>query len=322
MVEKIEFTQKPPKGGVWDVAIIGSGPSALTAAIYTTRGAASTIILGGESWGGQLKFTTVVDNFPGFHEGVQGPELMDRMRAQTERFGAEFIERSVTKVNFLKKPFEVFYADEVVKSNAVILATGAVNKWLEVPGEQEFLGRGVATCAPCDAPFYKDKVVAVIGGGDSALTEALVLTKYAKKVYIIHRRDQLRASFAMQEKARKNQKIEFVWNTEVIEILGSNVVEKLKVKNNKTYQESEILVDGVFIAIGHKPASDIFIGQIDIDDHGYVAVHDNTKTSVDGVFAAGEVHDNRYKQAITSAGFGCMAAMDALLYLDKEISTW
>ncbi|MCX7928711.1 MAG: thioredoxin-disulfide reductase [Patescibacteria group bacterium] len=321
MFEKLEFAQKPKKGETWDVAIIGSGPSALTAAIYTTRGAASTIILGGENWGGQLKLTTVVDNFPGFHEGIQGPELMDRMRFQAERFGAEFVEKNVVRVDFKKKPFEI-YTDEAIRSNSVIIATGARNKWLGISGEQEFLGRGVATCAPCDAPFYKDKIVAVVGGGDSALTEALVLTKYASKVYVIHRRDQFRASFAMQEKARKNARIEFLWNTEVIEIMGSSVVEKLKIKNNKTYEEGELLVNGIFIAIGHTPASELFVGQVDIDERGYIIVHDNTKTSVEGVFAAGEIQDAYYRQAITSAGFGCMAAMDALLYLDKNIPTW
>jgi thioredoxin reductase (NADPH) len=322
MSDKIEYAQKPAKGTPWDVVIIGSGPAALTAAIYTTRGAASTIIVGGEKWGGQLMLTTTVDNFPGFPDGVQGPDLMTLMRTQAERFGTEFLEKNVTKVDFSSIPYKVFYDDEVVTGKSVIIATGAQNKWLGVLGEQEFLGRGVATCAPCDAPFYKDKKVAVVGGGDSALTEALVLTKYATEVIVIHRRDELRASVAMQQKAKSNSKISFLWNTEVTEIQGSTTVEKIICKNTKTNDSSELVVDGIFIAVGHKPDSDIFKGPIEMDDRGYIKAQGYTKTNLDGVFVAGEVHDDHYKQAITTAGYGCMAGMDTLLYLDKSVPSW
>lgn len=322
MEENIEYSPKPKEGEPWDVAIIGSGPAGLTAAIYTTRGAASTLVLAGEKWGGQLMLTTEVDNFPGFPEGIQGPELMMRMRKQAERFGAEIVEKNVVQVNFSSLPYKIITSDSQYLAKTVIISTGASNKWLGVPGEKELLGRGVATCAPCDAPFYKDKKVAVVGGGDSALTEAIVLTKYATEVIVIHRRDELKASVAMQKKAKDNKKIKFLWNTEITRIVGEGKVEKLELKNNKENKTSELKVDGVFIAIGHKPDSDLFKGPVEMDERGYIKVHGHTSTNLEGVFVAGEVHDQHYKQAITTAGFGCMAAMDALRYLDKSGPSW
>jgi len=328
------FASKSDPNKSWDIAIIGSGPAALTAAIYTTRGAASTLILGGESWGGQLMLTTLVENFPGFPEGIQGPELINNMRKQAERFGAEFIEKNVEKVDFSKKPFEIFVQGVKYFAKVIIIATGASNKWLGVPGEKELIGRGVASCAPCDAPLYKGKKVAVVGGGDSAMTEALVLTKYATEVTIIHRRDQFRASSAMQKKVFdqvKLGKIKIVWNTEVGEVQGSGKVEKLILKNSNDNSIGELVIDGVFVAIGHVPDSDIFKGSIQMDEKGYIKISQNpklpaqnynTSTNIPGVFVAGEANDYKYKQAITTAGFGCMAGMDALRYLDKNLPSW
>jgi thioredoxin reductase (NADPH) len=311
------FAPKPESGEAWDVAIIGSGPAALTAAIYTTRGAASTLILGGETWGGQLMLTTTVDNFPGFPQGVEGPDLMRAMRTQAERFGAEFKEANLTQVVFDKTPFELVAGGEAFKAKTVIIATGASTLWLDVPGLKELIGRGVCSCAPCDAPFFKEKKVAVIGGGDSAMEEALTLTRYASEVTIIHRRDQFRASAAMQQKVLNNPKIKVLWNTEVSEIKGRDKVESLILKNNKDNTTSQLPVDGVFIAIGHKPETDIFKGPVVVDEKGYIAVQEGTKTNVPGVFVAGDVHDYRYRQAITAAGFGSMAALDVLKYLEE-----
>ncbi|OGM21878.1 thioredoxin-disulfide reductase [Candidatus Woesebacteria bacterium RIFCSPHIGHO2_01_FULL_38_9b] len=316
------FAKKPEGSEAWDVAIIGSGPAGLTAAIYTTRGAASTIVLGGENWGGQLMLTTTVDNFPGFPDGIQGPDLMKNMRDQVERFGAVFVQKNASYVDFSKNPYTIRTSEAEYLAKSVIIATGASNKWLGVEGEQELLGRGVATCAPCDAPFYKNKKVAVVGGGDSAMTEALVLTKYADKVTLIHRRGEFRASAAMQKRVVENTKIEVLWNTEVTRIVGQNKVEKIALMNNKDNKQSDLEVDGVFIAVGHKPDSDLFKGPIEMDERGYVIVKDHTKTNLEGVFVAGEVHDQHYRQAITTAGFGCMAGMDALRYLDKNVPSW
>jgi len=316
------FAKKPEGSEAWDVAIIGSGPAGLTAAIYTTRGAASTIVLGGENWGGQLMLTTTVDNFPGFPDGIQGPDLMKNMRDQVERFGAVFVQKNASYVDFSKNPYTIRTSEAEYLAKSVIIATGASNKWLGVEGEQELLGRGVATCAPCDAPFYKNKKVAVVGGGDSAMTEALVLTKYADKVTLIHRRGEFRASAAMQKKVVENTKIEVLWNTEVTRIVGQNKVEKIALMNNEDNKQSDLEVDGVFIAVGHKPDSDLFKGPIEMDERGYVIVKDHTKTNLEGVFVAGEVHDQHYRQAITTAGFGCMAGMDALRYLDKNVPSW
>lgn len=316
------FAPKPLQNEPWDVLIIGSGPAALTAAIYTTRGAASTVIIGGEKWGGQLMLTSTVDNFPGFPDGIDGPELMTKMRSQAERFGAEFIEKYVESVDFSTSPYTITANEKTYLAKSVIIATGAQNKWLGVRGEQELLGRGVATCAPCDAPFYKNKRVAVVGGGDTAMTEALVLTKYASEVFILHRREELRASVAMQEKVKSNPKISILWNTEVREIVGETKVEKLKLYNNKENKEDELSVDGIFIAIGHHPDSRLFKGPIAMDERGYISVTNNTHTNIEGVFVAGEVHDDCYKQAITTAGYGCMAGMDALRYLDKDVPSW
>ncbi|HEX6977193.1 MAG TPA: thioredoxin-disulfide reductase [Patescibacteria group bacterium] len=309
---------QPKEGEPWDIVVIGSGPASLTASIYTTRGAASTLILGGEKWGGQLMLTTTVDNFPGFPEGVQGPDLMLAMRKQAERFGALFLEKNVEKVDFTKKPFELTASGVIYKAKSVIVATGADTLWLTCPGVNELIGRGVSSCAPCDAPFFKEKKVAVVGGGDSAMEEALVLTKYASEVYIIHRRDAFRASQVMQQKVLSNPKIKVIWNTEVSKVKGINKVENLILKNNKENTTSELPIDGLFIAIGHKPQTDIFKGVIDIDEKGFILVKDHTKTNIEGVFVAGDVHDNHYKQAITASGFGCMAAMDTLKYLDES----
>lgn len=302
---------------IWDVAIIGSGPSGLTAAIYTTRGAVSTLVLGGEKWGGQLMLTTEVDNFPGFPEGIQGPDLMLNMRRQAERFGANFVEKNVESVDLTSSPKKIVADGQTYQAKAVIVATGADTLWLNVPGEKELIGRGVSSCAPCDAPFFKEKIVAVVGGGDSAMEEALVLTKYAKEVHVIHRRDQFRASKAMQEKVFANSKIKVIWNTVVTEIVGTQKVEKIKLKDTGG-KESEMVVDGIFVAIGHTPATGIFAGKIELDEKGYVKKGDNMTTSVAGVFVAGDVHDHHYKQAVTAAGLGCMAGMEALKFLDES----
>ncbi|OGM10078.1 thioredoxin-disulfide reductase [Candidatus Woesebacteria bacterium RBG_13_46_13] len=309
------FALKPKEGEAWDVAIIGSGPAALTAAIYTTRGAASSVILGGEKWGGQLMLTTGVDNFPGFPDGIQGPDLMMAMRKQAERFGAEFIQSNVQSVDLGKKPFEISSAGEKYLAKTIVIATGAATLWLDAPGISKLIGRGVSSCAPCDAPFFKDKNVAVVGGGDSAMEEALVLTKYATSVTIIHRRDAFRASQAMQQKVMANPKVKILWNTEVVEAKGEQKLEKAILKNNKDNTTSELALDGIFIAIGHRPESELFKGPIELDEKGYIKVYENSKTNVPGIFVAGDVHDWHYRQAVTAAGYGCMAGMDVLSYL-------
>lgn len=305
---------------VYDVIVVGSGPAGLSAAIYTIRGAASTLIIGGEKWGGQLMLTTDVENFPGFPEGILGPALMDNMRKQAERLGAEFLENNVKSIDITQKPFRVTISSgEVFTSNSIILATGALTKWLDVPGEKELIGRGVSTCAPCDAPFFKDKKVAVVGGGDSAMEEASVLTKYAAQVVIIHRRDSFKASEIMQKRVLENPKIKVYWNTEVIKIGGEAKVENLELKNNKTGESTTEQFDGVFVSIGHKPDSDIFKGIIELDEKGFVKVKDgHSRTSVPGIFVAGDVMDPYYKQAITAAGSGCAAALDTLDFLSEN----
>lgn len=301
---------------IYDVAIIGSGPSGLTAAIYTTRGAASTIIFGGESWGGQLMLTSEVDNFP-TQPGIMGPDLMQKMKDHATQFGAEFIPNNVQSVDISVHPFQLAVNNKEYFAKSIIIATGAETKWLDAPGVSKLIGRGVSSCAPCDAPFFKNKKVAVVGGGDSAMEEALYLTKYTDDVTLIHRKDTFRASQAMQEKVLNNPKIKIMWNTEIEEVVGEEKVNSLKLKNNKTNEHQELIVDGLFVAIGHTPSSMVFKGKIDLDDHGYVVAHDRTRTSTPGIFVAGDVEDVHYKQAITAAGFGCMAGMDTLNYLSS-----
>jgi thioredoxin reductase (NADPH) len=313
------FSSKPENPeGPWDVVIIGSGPAGLTAAIYTTRGAASTLILGGEIWGGQLMLTTQVDNFPGFPQGILGPKLMEEMKAQAQRFGAEFVAQNVTAIDVNKKPFEIKSGDKTYLARSIIITTGAETVWLDVPGISKLIGRGVSSCAPCDAPFFKGKKVIVVGGGDSAMEEADVLTKYASEVVIVHRRDTFRASAAMQKKVLGNSKIKVLWNSEVVEVVGEEKLEKTKIKNNVTGEVSEVPIDGLFVAIGHRPGSMVFKGVIELDEKGFVVIHDDTSSSVPGVFVAGDVHDYKYKQAITAAGYGCQAAMDTLSFLAES----
>lgn len=315
-MESVSFAKKPTSpGDPWDVVIVGSGPAGLTAAIYTTRGAASTLILGGEKWGGQLMLTTVVDNYPGFPEGIDGPVLMENMKNQAIRFGAEFKPVNVTNVDFSKKPFELIADGITYKAKTVVVATGAETKWLGVPGEEKLIGRGVSSCAPCDAPFFKEKKVIVIGGGDSAMEEALVLTKYASSVTIIHRKSEFRASKAMQQKTFVSPKVAVIWDSEVIQVNGENVLESVTVKNTKTGEISEISANGMFVAIGHIPSSEIFKGIIDLDEKGFIIPKANAKSNIEGVFVSGDIHDHTYKQAITAAGYGCQAGMEALNYL-------
>ncbi len=348
--EKIEYVTKPKEGEPWDVVIIGSGPAALTASIYTTRGAASTLIIAGDKWGGQLMLTTAVDNYPGFPEGIQGPELILRMRKQAERFGADIVEKNAEVVDFEKKPFELAAGGDIYKAKTVIIATGSDTKWLGVSGEDRLRGRGVSSCAPCDAPFFKDKEVVVIGGGDSAMEEALVLTKYSPLVTMVHRRDEFKASAAMQKKvldAKKQGKIRILWDTEVEEVLGETSVSALKLKTRSESDTARELIEsemkdfngkeiekrdglliwemptqGVFVAIGHIPATDIFSGKIELDKKGYVIKKGPQSDIKEGVFVAGDVHDHTYKQAITAAGYGAMAALETLRYLDKGIPNW
>lgn len=312
------IAEKPTGKEPWDVIIIGSGPAAFTAAIYTTRGASSTLVITGEKWGGQLMNTSMVDNFPGFPEGIMGPDLMFNFKKQAERFGAEVLIKSVTKVDLKKKVFEIFAGSEKYLARSVIVATGALTKWLNVKGEKSLIGRGISTCAPCDAPFFKNKKVGVVGGGDSAMEEAYTLTKYASEVILIHRRDEFRASEAMQEKVLKNPKIKILWSTEITEVLGEKKLEKIVIKNLKTGKEEEIEIDGLFVAIGHKPDSDIFKGQLNMDEKGFILPSNfHCGTSVKGVFVAGDVLDKDYKQAVVAAGSGCIAGMEALKYLDQ-----
>jgi len=303
---------------LYDVIIIGSGPAGLTAAIYTGRARLETLVIGGATWGGQLMLTSEVENFPGFPDGILGPELMSKMRKQAEKFGAKTLFEDVTSVDFSSRPFKINVGDKSFEAKAVIIATGASAKMLGLPAEYNLVGRGVSYCATCDAPFFRDKKTVVVGGGDTAMDEALTLAKYAQEVTIVHRRDRLRACKTLQERVFANQKINLVLNSVVEDILGEVRVEGVKLKNVQTGEETVMSTDAVFVAIGHKPNTEVFKGQIKLDEYGYVVVHDQTKTSVDGVFAAGDVQDYRYKQAITSAGSGCMAALDGEKYLQEH----
>jgi thioredoxin reductase (NADPH) len=302
------------------VVIIGSGPAGFTAAIYAARASLSPLVLAGMYWGGQLVLTSDVENFPGYPEGVLGPDMMNELRAQAERFGAEVRDVDVTRVDFSRRPFIVKTEDEVVTANSVIIATGATAKRMGAIGEEEMFGRGVSTCATCDGWFYRDKEIAVIGGGDSALEEALFLTRFAKKVTVVHRRGTLRASKVLQQRAFANPKIDFLWNAVVEEVLGNDRVTGLRLRDTVNGEESVLPVDGVFVAVGHQPNTALFAGQIELDAAGYIAKQDRdtTATNVPGVFAAGDVRDHRYRQAITAAGDGCKAAMDAERWLEEE----
>jgi thioredoxin reductase (NADPH) len=309
---------------LWDVMIIGSGPSGWTAAIYAARADLKTLVFTGLERGGlpggQLMLTTEVENYPGFRDGIMGPELMDQMREQALRFGTQLVEDDVTAVDFSKRPFTLTVGDEQYRGRAVIIATGASAIWLGLDNEKRLQGRGVSACATCDGFFFRNKDVVVVGGGDTAMEEATFLTRYANKVEVVHRRDELRASKIMQDRARNNPKISFVWDSVVSDVLGETGVEGVRIKNVKTGAEHDVKTDGLFIAIGHRPNTDLFAGQIEMDEHGYIIQVDHTQTSVPGVFAAGDVSDTRYKQAVTAAGDGCRAALDAEHFLTGDVA--
>ncbi len=309
---------------VENVIIIGSGPAGHTAAIYTARAELKPLQfeglqLGGQP-GGQLMLTTEVENYPGFPEGKEGPELMQLFKKQSERFGTRVVSADVTKVDFSAQPLKVWAGEDEYQTKSVIITTGAQAMWIGVPGEVEYQGKGVSACATCDGFFFRDKEIVIVGGGDSAMEEANFLTRFAKKVTVMHRRDELRASKIMQQRAFDNPKIEFAWNTEVKEVLGDgDKITALRVYNNKTEETSEFPTEGLFVAIGHKPNTKIFDGQLDLDEKGYIVTTPGTsKTSVEGVFAGGDVADHVYRQAITAAGTGCMAALDAERYLSAN----
>jgi thioredoxin reductase (NADPH) len=298
------------------VIIIGSGPAGLTAAIYAARANLRPLVLAGGLYGGQLMLTTEVENYPGFPEGIMGPDLMIKFREQAERFGAKIVNVDVTSVDFTKQPLVVRTSDEEYQAKTVIVATGASARWLDIPGESLLRGRGVSTCATCDGAFFREKNIVVAGGGDSAMEEALFLTRFGKHVTVIHRRDALRASKIMADRAFANEKIDFIWNTVIEEILGETHMTGLRLRNVVTDEVSDFSADGLFVAIGHTPNTGIFSGQLDLDEKGYIISPDGTATNVEGVFVAGDVNDIRYKQAVTAAGAGCRAAMDAERHLE------
>ncbi len=300
-----------------DVIIIGSGPAGLTAAIYTSRARLKTLVIAGTMWGGQLMLTSEVENFPGFKEGVLGPKLMEDMRKQAERFGAYMVLDDATAVDLSSKPFKVKVRNRVFQGKTIIIATGASAKWLGLENEERLRGRGISVCATCDAAFFKDKKVVVVGGGDTAMEEALALTKFVREVKIIHRRNQLRASKILQEAVLKDPKIEVIWDSIVQDIIGKDKVEGVKLRNVKSNEDTELTCDAVFLAIGFKPNTEIFKDQVKLDEKGYVLVNDETKTNVEGVFAAGDVRDNKYRQAATAVGDGCKAAIDVQRYLEQ-----
>jgi thioredoxin reductase (NADPH) len=301
------------------VVIIGSGPAGLTAALYTARANLKPLLIEGLESGGQLMLTTMVENWPGFRDGIMGPELMTAMREQAQRFGADLVDGNVTSVNLRERPFAVALDEgKTVTTDSLIIATGASARWLEIGSDRKLSGHGVSTCATCDGYFFRGKPIAVVGGGDSAMEEAIYLTRFASKVTVIHRRDSLRASKIMQDKAFANPKVEFVWDSEIAEVkdVGKGEVTGIVVRNLKSGRLTDIPLDGVFIAIGHTPNTALFTGQIDLDENGYIVTRGGSHTNVPGVFAAGDVQDHVYRQAVTAAGSGCMAAIDAEKYLE------
>ena len=307
----------PATNDIRDLVIIGSGPAGYTAAIYAARARMNPLMYAGYQAGGQLMLTSEVENFPGFEHGVQGPNLMEVMRKQAQRFGAEIHNVDVTKVDFSKRPFTVWVDDKSVQAKAVIIATGASAKLLGLPSEKSLMGKGVSTCATCDGAFFKDADIIVAGGGDSAMEEANFLTRFAKKVYLVHRRDEFRAIEIMLDRARANPKVEFMLDTiiEKIDDESKNTVTGATLKNTKTGKVTQLKIDGVFVAIGHTPNTKLFAGQIDVDAGGYIVTKKGTATNVEGVFAAGDVVDHTYRQAITAAGMGCQSALDAERWL-------
>jgi thioredoxin reductase (NADPH) len=303
---------------VHEVLILGSGPAGLTAAVYSARANLSPLLIDGSQPGGQLTLTTDVENFPGFPKGIMGPQLIQDMRAQAERFGTQFRHGHVTEVDLQSQPFRITVdGEETLEAKTLIISTGASANLLGLPSESRLMGHGVSTCATCDGFFFRGKEIAVVGGGDSAVEEATFLTKFASKVTIIHRRDKLRASKIVQDRAMKNEKIAFQWNSTLEEVIGDEVVTGVRLRNTQTHQTEELALSGVFVAIGHTPNTSLFKGQIDMDEQGYIRTQPyRTTTNVPGVFAAGDVQDSNYRQAITAAGSGCMAAIDAERYLE------
>ncbi len=302
----------------YDVIIIGAGPSGYTAGIYCSRAGYDTLILSGLLPGGQLVNTTEVENYPGFENGIMGPDLMIDMRKQSQRMGTTIIDDVAVDVDFRRKPFKVLTASEEFEGRAVIIATGANPRKLGIEGEETFSGKGVSYCATCDGPFFRNQEIIVVGGGDSAIEEATFLTKFATNVHLIHRRKELRASKIMQERAFNNEKIKFHFDSAVTKITGDQKIQQAVLKNLKTNEESTLDAGGLFVAIGHEPNTELFKGQIDLDNDGYIVLKNKTHTNIEGIFAAGDVHDRSYRQAITAAGYGCMAAIDVDKYLTES----
>ena len=302
----------------YDVIIIGAGPAGYTAGIYCSRARRDTLLISGLLPGGQLMNTTDVENYPGFEEGIMGPDLMLTMRKQAERMSTTILDDVVVNVDFRAKPFKVLTGSEEYEAKAVIVCTGATPRKIGIEGEQTFSGKGVSYCATCDGAFFRNQDIAVVGGGDSCMEEATFLTKFASKVHIIHRRDTFRASKIMQERALNNEKIEVHWNSAVEDIKGDQKVQQIILKDTKTGENKTLEMGGVFVAIGHEPNTELFKNQLEMDENGYIIQKKNTETSVKGVFTAGDVHDHRYRQAVTAAGFGCMSAIDVDKYLSEQ----
>ncbi|MEM0106813.1 MAG: thioredoxin-disulfide reductase [Candidatus Micrarchaeaceae archaeon] len=300
-----------------DLLIIGSGPAGLTAAIYASRENLNVLVVEGPSPGGQLLLTSEVENFPGFPDGILGADLIDNMRKQAERFGAKFVADYVVDLDFSSKPFKAKLSSSIIEARSIIIATGATAKWLGIPSEQKFIGKGVSSCAVCDAAFFKGKNVIVVGGGDTAMEDSNYLTRFANSVILVHRRDTFRATAIMQQKVLSNPKIKVIYNSVVEEIFGEDKVTGVQIRNLKSNETTELNVDGVFVAIGNDPITKFLQGKLSLDDHGYIITHDEVKTSIEGVFAAGDVADKRYKQAITASASGAKAAIEASDFLQS-----